>query len=1077
MGRVFGNTQTGKSKKGRIDWGSSGSSISSGTYQGFQSSDLETLAQEAGLNPPKKEVGVLPRLLGLLASSETAPAVYKALETGSIGQGALEYGKELGKGITLQGLDPEKKNYSDVLKLIGMPEGKIAGPISARNALGLLMDIGLDPGNYVGGALLKKVASPIVKKTVGAVGKTKIGGAIGETVSDILGGLFEKGYKVKKLGPEGKAFLELTDKLQKGTRADALAKIDEIKKLAADTTLKYGPKAGETISEVVETGVKTGFKDIDDIADTIALRSKEMAKTESGVKLLKSEVANYIRHYITPEAREYLAKYGPGSVNASLTKFKVAKGFAKKRNIAGTISEINEEFMKKNGINLFEPDAFKAWAGREVEHVKAIKMDSFLKEVEERFGQKGSNAVVIDGMKWVPYQPQGSLKFYKGTFKPGEDIMKQIGYQLYDNPISMPQLLEQSFTKTGKAMEFAEQSGLKVGKLKGGKALGRATIGGVEKGGILDLRAFNSHTITHELGHAFDTKLSKVINSSRDYQKELKELVKWTGLGGSETYRSKATERFAEFISAYIHNPSKVKEFAPKFTAYFEKNMLPSPKIKGLVDKLGTFFQKVNGLPNIKSKLAEMGGNKYIKKAVMTAFPEKSYVGVSKNVKTFLLPEPIAQFMNDSFKVMSNDDALDKFIKSYDYVLNLWKKSVTGIFPAFHARNAMGGMFNNYIAGLPFADVRPYIEGSKIASGQVGEIVTKAGTKISYDDIRKAMSQLGVSGQSGSMDVFKNIDEVVGEIGQSGLKKVWNTATDKIPQKTMGFIEDRLRTPLFVDTLKKGGTFEDAAKKVFQFHFDYAPEAFTPFERKYMKRLIPFYTWTKNNIPLQLSQMVAQPEKYSRITKMLRSLRGDTTGEEIAALPQYMREQFPIGLGGDGENKSYSYGLGLPMEEVGEVFGESPQRTAEKLAGKLTPVFKIPFEYASGKNFYMGQPIKELNYVPSYIAKAPFMDKLLGIREETSRQGKKYYVTSRPELLYGLTTALGRLGTTIGKIDSDDMSFISKILYGAAGIKTRGVNIEKEKSYRESERRKVIEDFLEREGILKKFERYYQPKE
>jgi len=134
MGRIYGTTGT---KTGGRIYGKATSGIE----------NLEELALAAGYKPPKpKGPGVLEKLFSVLSAAETAPSVYAGLT----GKDPLKtYGKEFAKGISGRGVY-EKKTYADVLKLMGMPEGKIAGPISARGLLGLAGDIFLDPTTYFG---------------------------------------------------------------------------------------------------------------------------------------------------------------------------------------------------------------------------------------------------------------------------------------------------------------------------------------------------------------------------------------------------------------------------------------------------------------------------------------------------------------------------------------------------------------------------------------------------------------------------------------------------------------------------------------------------------------------------------------------------------------------------------------------------------------------------------------------------------------------------------------------------------------------------------------------------------------
>lgn len=231
-------------------------------------------------------------------------------------------------------------------------------------------------------------------------------------------------------------------------------------------------------------------------------------------------------------------------------------------------------------------------------------------------------------------------RHYRVEFKPAEDILSQLSHQT--------QPLEQSFIKVGRAIQLAEEAGLTVRRKDMAGALGRATLGGMESNGKVLLRAFTSEVIAHELGHAADVaqkdsagnpifksrkvfgtrrdvmqRVSSDINSKRSFQKELKKLVEFTKLGGDEKYRSSAKERFAEFMSLYIHNPKQARTVAPTWTDHFELNLLTVPEVKKLINNLSDFFQKVDKLPNIKTPLKEMNHHNYLETAIMRAFPNR----------------------------------------------------------------------------------------------------------------------------------------------------------------------------------------------------------------------------------------------------------------------------------------------------------------------------------------------------------------------------------------------------------------------------------------------------------------------
>jgi hypothetical protein len=74
--------------------------------------------------------------------------------------------------------------------------------------------------------------------------------------------------------------------------------------------------------------------------------------------------------------------------------------------------------------------------------------------------------------------------------------------------------------------------------------------------------------------------------------------------------------------------------------------------------------------------------------------------------------------------------------------------------------------------------------------------------------------------------------------------------------------------------------------------FDYGD--LSMFESDVLKMVMPFYTWTRNNVPLQLRAMMTTPEKVTRAIRINDALR-DAFGEydpEDEPLPAFVRERF-----------------------------------------------------------------------------------------------------------------------------------------------------------------------------------------
>lgn len=291
----------------------------------------------------------------------------------------------------------------------------------------------------------------------------------------------------------------------------------------------------------------------------------------------------------------------------------------------------------------------------------------------------------------------------------------------------------------------------------------------------------------------------------------------------------------------------------------------------------------------------------------------------------------------------------------------------------------MGDMWNNFLDGV--VDGRHYANALKTVTGK-GEFTLKVGDKtLGREEVRRLYNELGL--KSGFYR---------GEVGviASPHTRLIRGADDAIRGFSEGR-EDMARLAHFMDALKKETrgkkfkSFEDlvssdaarnAAQRVRKFNFDYMD--LTDFEKSALKRVVPFYTWMRKNIPLQLEMLAMRPGRVAVAPKGMRAveeLLGTRNEEPLPGLgdltPKWLRDQMPIMLrqgSADGSVNPLFAAPRLPYTDISQ-YGEGLQEgsireSLNAFLNGLTPAAKIPLELGTGRSLYTGAEIPDTkNYL------------------------------------------------------------------------------------------------------------------
>lgn len=283
------------------------------------------------------------------------------------------------------------------------------------------------------------------------------------------------------------------------------------------------------------------------------------------------------------------------------------------------------------------------------------------------------------------------------------------------------------------------------------------------------------------------------------------------------------------------------------------------------------------------------------------------------------VPKSIAAEVDRIGRIIESDAAIKSFDKFVDKFDRFWKGSATSapIGAAFTLRNARSNLFLNWLDGLH--SVAPYREAATLQrkAGEIlkgekyaADIKTHGIDKVlrdnltarQYNILRKAQANQVIGGNYFDIDLAfsgtANVSRVRNvESGLSAGKKAREAVGTQggffqAGRKMNSAVEDNARLANFIHNLDRFGDVKRAAEHTKKFLFDYTD--LTAFEQGKLRQFIPFYTFMRKNLPLQVEQVLVQPGKVS-----LRLQAGEALSEDLPeGAPSYMERTGAKGLPG-----------------------------------------------------------------------------------------------------------------------------------------------------------------------------------
>lgn len=345
---------------------------------------------------------------------------------------------------------------------------------------------------------------------------------------------------------------------------------------------------------------------------------------------------------------------------------------------------------------------------------------------------------------------------------------------------------------------------------------------------------------------------------------------------------------------------------------------------------------------------------------------------VIKGERIAFEPE-IAQHIDAFRESLKLPAAGHPFVEKFDVLNDLWKAWTLAIFPATHIRDLAGNVYNNFLAGMNNpSHLKYYKEALELqtratlkTSERVAAYLTQAGKSI--DDYIKPSTIVTGTGQKitgdaliqearqhGVLDMlwfYGDVEKYFEQEAKSTLGKI--ARGGYVLDAGLGvkkYLQNNANLAHYIWKRTEGLSAADAAASVKKYQFDYSQ--LSNVEKQVFRRIIPFYTWTRKNVPLQLEALITTPNKPIGVNKFIGSFvetNYDGVPDE-RYLPDWMLQNFPVRVKKNDETGNFEYfllGSWLPLADIDKIFNP-----ARFIGTSLSPALKEPIQQMFNKDLY-----------------------------------------------------------------------------------------------------------------------------
>lgn len=510
----------------------------------------------------------------------------------------------------------------------------------------------------------------------------------------------------------------------------------------------------------------------------------------------------------------------------------------------------------------------------------------------------------------------------------------------------------------------------------------------------------------------------RVYDQVKEKQTEAREFLET--LSDMPVFEEGVMKNVADFMDTYARNARVAKTYEQVFSKqslgdidlHDENSLIRWLDPEEVKTKVSDDYEQVVKVPgqipqgfvvvnNVNDMLYKMGQsnfltkNKEVDKAIKLIRKQLEEAGEGN----LIMERNIANLLTLDYSKKSHE-----LLQLADKANNLFKRNKL-LSPAFNLRNFIGVTSNMVLSGIPISQIpRRFAEANEVftkgqdlfnAYARLGqkafesqglntaenmklmhnfETFVRGGFSVpktlsqtladgTLDDIGSAMQD--VTGVIKPGEMAANAGNALGMIDKASLVNGWGNATVDAYGR-MAVMLHALDPDEGMDYMRKIGVGNEI-EAVRLSMFD--PRDLSANEMDIIKKVIPFYTFSKMNLAYHMKNMPNNAVTYHRVAKAMDATWA-LAGIDKSQVPQYKREQMYIPLPGmTKDGKYFAIKANLPMADLGETLSNPLKR----VASAVTPLIRAPFEIASGSTAFSGRPIE--NYRGERSTTMPFLTK------------------------------------------------------------------------------------------------------